>query len=97
MWTAMLTMVQKLAGSMGNVVKRVNMGMSSSPEVSSSRWNQTIVVVNIVGMLWYMLIKQGPSPASQLGVWRDVAVALIVNVMVSYGAAKYSETKGSGQ
>jgi len=94
MWNWLPGIVQKLAMAMGNVVKHVNMGMSASPEVSSSRWNQTIVVVNIVGMLWYMLIRLEHFPASLHGVWRDVAVALIVNVMVSYGAAKYSETKG---
>lgn len=88
MWSLFLGKVKSALSTAACYVKK---GMSSSPEVSSSRWNQTIIVVNIVGMLWYLLIRSEPCDASRLSAWRDVAVVLVVNGLLAFGASKLKE------
>lgn len=67
---------------------------SSSPDVSSTRINQSVVTLNVVGMLWYMLIKSGSSDVLKSGVWQAVAIALVVNVMA---LSVTNKLKGDGE
>lgn len=94
MWTLVMNLISKPAGLPKKALEYLQKTMSSDPSSSSVRWIQLIIVVNTVGMLWFLLIRLGVSAASTLSAWRDVAIALIVNGLAIHVASKYASTKG---
>lgn len=97
MWTSLQEALSKAMGLVPKSLSYLKKGMSNDSSVSSTRWIQLIIVTNIVGMLWFLLMKVGISAASTLSVWRDVAIALIVNGLAIHVATKYTESKGVGK
>jgi len=91
MWQAIVSFVRGVLerlklGLVEQLPAKLSATFSADPSSSSSRLNQTLIVINMVAMLWYSLIKWGISD-----LWKAVAIALIVNGLVTYGASKLKE------